>query len=168
MLPAFKHAAERHLVTPPHGGPSGHPSAGQRAPACQTMGRSSPCVPGPGTERGGVGTYHSVDVRASGTRLLAMGPGVASPPGHRHHHTAAVAVDSHCPGCGGEVQVLRGVCGAQVPRAPKQRGPSTTHSLRQELYQQSSALPCEPTSVSTMGTWPSWRRTAWLPTPRGC
>ena len=32
---------------------------------------------------------------------------------------AAVAMDSHRPGYGGEVQVPRGVCGAQVPRAPE-------------------------------------------------
>ena len=56
---------------------------------------------------GGMGTYHSVDVRASGRRLVAMGPGVADPPGHCHHHTATMAVDSHCPGCGAELQVPR-------------------------------------------------------------
>ena len=66
-----------------------------------------------------MGTYHCVDVRASGRRLLAMGPGIAGPLGHRHHDTAAVAVDSNCPGCGGKIQVPRGVCGAQVPRAPE-------------------------------------------------
>ena len=46
-----------------------------------------------------------------------------APPDHSHHDIAPVAVDSHCPGCGGEVQAPCGVCGAQVPRAPEKRAP---------------------------------------------
>ena len=38
----------------------------KHAPRCPTMGRPSPCVPGPTKDRGGMGTYRSVDVRASG------------------------------------------------------------------------------------------------------
>ena len=49
-----------------------------------------------------------MDVRTTGGHILAMGPGIASPPDHSHHDAAAVAMDSHRPGCGGEVQVPRG------------------------------------------------------------
>ena len=52
VLLAPRRAAERHPTTPPLGGPSGRPSAGQRAPACPTMARPSPYVTGPATERG--------------------------------------------------------------------------------------------------------------------
>ena len=168
VLPAPRRAAERHQATPPLGGPSGRSSAGQRAPACPTMGRPSPCVPGPSAERGGVGAHHRMDVCAPDRRLLAMGPGVAGPPGHCHRGTATVAMDSHSPGCSGKIQVPCGVCSAQVPMAPEQRAPSTTRSVQRAQYRQSSAMPYEPTSESTMGTWASWRRSAWLLTPRGC
>ena len=59
------------------------PSAGQRAPTRPTMGRPPACVPGPATERGGVGIHHRLAVRTTGGRVLAMGPGIASPPGRR-------------------------------------------------------------------------------------
>ena len=123
MLPAPKRAVERHQATPPLGGPSGRLSEGQRALACPTMERPSPCVPGPSAERGGVGAHHRLDVCASGRHLLAMGPGGAGPPGHRHDGIAAVAMDIHRPGCSGKIQVLRGVCSAQVTRTPQQRAP---------------------------------------------
>ena len=55
----------------------------------------------------------------TGGRILAMGPGIAGPLGHSHHGAAAVAVDSHRSGCGGEVPIPRGVYGAQVHRAPE-------------------------------------------------
>ena len=53
-------------------------------------------------------------------------------------------------------------------RGTRTRGPYTTRSARRLRCQRSSTRPYEPTSVSTMGTWPSWRRTAWPPTPRRC
>ena len=110
-------------------------------PARPTMGRLSPCVPGLAAEGGGVGADHRVDVRTSGTCLLAMSPGIAGPPGHRHHGAAAMAMDSHCPGCGGEVQVPPGVRGTQMPRAPEKGAISTTRSVRREQYRQSTTLP---------------------------
>ena len=79
-----------------------------------------PRVTGPSAERGGLGAHHRVDVRAPGRRILALNPGVAGLPNHRHHGVAAVSLDSHSPGCSGKIQVPCGVCSAQVPGAPEQ------------------------------------------------
>ena len=49
-----------------------------------------------------------------------MGPDVPSPPGDSVRGPATVAVDSHRSGCGGQVQIPRRMCGAQVPGAPAQ------------------------------------------------
>ena len=49
--------------------------------------------------------------------------GSPAPPGDSHRGATAVLVDSHCPSCGGKIQVPRGVCGTQVPGAPAQGAP---------------------------------------------
>ena len=123
VLPAPGYAAKRYPAPSPLGGPPGCPSVGQRAPACPTMGRPPTCVSGPATERGGVGTHHRLAVKTTGGRVMAMGPGITSPPGQSHRGDTTVAVDSHRPGCGGELQVPRGVCGTQVPGAPAPGAP---------------------------------------------
>ena len=65
-----------------------------------------------------MGAYHRLADRTTGGPVPAMGPGVSNLLGHSHCGAIAVAVDSHGPGCGGEVQITRGVFGTQLPGAP--------------------------------------------------
>ena len=91
-----------------------------------------------------------------------MGPGIAIPLGHGHHDDTAVAVDGHRPSCGGNSSTPRGVCNTSA-QDTRVRGPSTTRSARRLGW----IRPYEPTSMSTMGTWPSSHHTARPRTPAG-
>ena len=70
--------------------------------------------------------------------VLATCANVACPRGCSTHHGAAVAVRSHRPGRSGEVQVPRGVRGAQIFGAPVSVAPvllpSTVGTLLAELH----------------------------------
>ena len=52
--------------------------------------------------------------------LLAMGADVARRTGYSDYICAAVAMDCHWPGPGGQVEISRDVHGTQVPQAPVQ------------------------------------------------
>ena len=91
------------------------------------------------------GCGHRLAGRTTSGRVLAVGLGIASPPDHSHRR-ATVAADSHRPGCGGEIQIPRRVCGTHI------RGPYTTRSARRVRCRWRPTQSYEPTSVSTMGT----------------
>ena len=92
-------------------------------PCTPNYGKTTNVRPGASYIARGCGGPPSCGRRNKYRTRTGDGPRHCQLPGHSHQGATAVAVDSHRPGCGGEIQAPHGVCGAHVPLAPAQGAP---------------------------------------------